>query len=184
MTVDEELSLLEDSLRRLKVEYDIYFGGGTPRPPYDSQWRVESLIKKYSDNSKLTFAQRFRFNGLTQKFAVYHDMWRQKVKHREEGREEPWRRREQAAAASDQPAAFRVQWRDPEKETDKVDKLFEALVEAKKKCGENAESLSLDGFKRFVKQKTDQLKRDFGCQNVEYAVEVENGQVRLKAKGS
>jgi hypothetical protein len=28
MTVDEELSLLENSIRQLKIEYDVYFGGG------------------------------------------------------------------------------------------------------------------------------------------------------------
>ena len=189
MTVDEELSILEDSIRKLKIEFDVYFSGGKPRPPYDAQWRVESVLKKYSDNSKLSFAQRFRFNGLAAKYALYSDMWRQKVKLKEEGREEPRKRREAPAAApaaepAAKPAGFRVQWKDPEQETEKVDKLFQALVEAKKKVGENTDSLSLDGFKRFVKQKTDQLKKDLGAQNVEYAVEVENGQVRLKAKGS
>ena len=42
----------------------------------------------------------------------------------------------------------------------------------------------IEGFKRFVKQKTEQLKKDMRCENVEYVVEVENGQVRLKAKGT
>jgi hypothetical protein len=34
-----------------------------------------------------------------------------------------------------------------------------------------------------VLQKTEQLKRDFKCEQVEYVVEVEQGQVKLKAKG-
>ena len=54
---------------------------------------------------------------------------------------------------------------------------------AKKQAGEATDALPLESFKRFVKQKTDQLKKDFGCHTVEYVVEVENGQVRLKAKG-
>ncbi len=49
MTVDEESSLLEETVRRLKIEYDVYFGGGSKKPPADTEWRVQSIIKKYSD---------------------------------------------------------------------------------------------------------------------------------------
>ena len=65
-----------------------------------------------------------------------------------------------------------------------MDQLYQALLEAKKKVGDNPDALNMDGFKRFVKAKTEQLKKDLRCQNVEYVVEVENGQVRLKAKGT
>jgi len=79
--------------------------------------------------------------------------------------------------------SFRIEWRDPASEPEKVDKLFAALVEAKKQCGENIENVGADAFKKFVSQKTAQLKRDFNCEQVEYVVEVEQGQVKLKAKG-
>lgn len=180
MTVEEELSVLEDSIRRLKIEYDIFFNGGKDRPPNDLQWKVESLIKKYSDATRLSFAQRFRFNALVQRFAVHNDMWRQKLKVREEGRDPRRREQRQPQAPS---AAFKVEWHDPEQEQDKVEKLFQALVDAKKQVGEATEALPMDSFRRFVKQKTEQLKKEFGCKTVEYVVEVENGQVRLKAKG-
>ena len=88
MTVDEELTLLEDGIRRLKIEYDVYFNGGSPRPPTDTQWRVESVLKKYSDSSRMTFAQRFRYNGLAQRYSMFADLWRQRVKSREERSEE------------------------------------------------------------------------------------------------
>lgn len=180
MTIDEELSQLEDSIRKLKIEFDVYFNGGSPRPPNDLQWRVESIIKRMGDGSRISFGQRFRLNALTQRYAVFNDMWRQKVKAREEGRDPRYRQPE----ASKRPPGFAVQWRDPEQEPAKVQQLFEALVEAKKKAGESTEALPIESFRRFVKQKTEQLKKDFGCQTVEYVVEVENGQVRLKARGS
>ena len=44
-------------------------------------------------------------------------------------------------------------------------------------------NVAADAFKKFVSQKTEQLKRELRCEQVEYSVEVENGQVRLKAKG-
>jgi len=178
MTIEEELTQLDDLLRKLKIEYDIFFNGGRDRPPVDMQWRVEGIVKRFGE-TKLSFAQRFRFNALTQRYAVYNDMWRQKVKRREEGREAP--RREERPAANQ---SFRVQWNDPDRETEKVDQLFQALVKARERAGEQGNAVPLESFRRFVKQKTDQLKKDFGCQSVEYVVEVENGQVRLKAKGA
>ena len=179
MTVDEELTQLEESLRRLKIEFDIYFNSGSQRPPNDTQWRVESLIKKFSDSTKLTFAQRFRYNAIAQRYAVFNDLWRQRVKAREEGPRMTAAGLRQMAPKS---AAFRVEWRDPIAEADKVDKLFAALVEAKKQCGESLDNLPADAFKKFVLQKTAQLKRDFKCDQVQYVVEVEEGQVKLKAK--
>ena len=71
MTVDEEFNKLEDDLRRLKIEYEVYFNGGAPRPPHDTLFRVENTIKRYSsDQSKLNFGQRFRFTNLAQKYAI------------------------------------------------------------------------------------------------------------------
>ena len=42
LTVEDYLARLEEDIRRLKIEYDVYFSGGTKRPPYDTKMRVES----------------------------------------------------------------------------------------------------------------------------------------------
>jgi hypothetical protein len=180
MTLDEELSKLEDNLRRLKIEFDIYLNGGSKRPPVDSQWRVETMIKRLQDEPLMNSGQRFRFNGLAHRYGLFSELWRQRVRAKEEG---PRRTLAEVRAEQRQPKAFRVDWRDPAKEPEKVDQLFAAFVEAKRKCGENVDQSGSEAFKRFVQQKTEQLKRDFKCEQVEYVVEVEQGQVRLKAKG-
>jgi hypothetical protein len=66
-------------------------------------------------------------------------------------------------------------------ERDKVEKLYHALTDAKKKAGESV-SGSMDSFSSFVQKKTDQIRKQYGCESVEYTVEVQEGQVRLKAK--
>ena len=48
-TIDEQLVRLEDDIRRLKVEFDIYFNGSAKRPPYDTKGRVETIIKRLAD---------------------------------------------------------------------------------------------------------------------------------------
>src|SRR5579864_2414508 len=83
-TVDEELGQIEKDIRRLKIEYEQYFGGGRPRPPSDTQWRLETMMKRYNDRgAEMSFAQRFRFNNLAQTYAKYVDMWRKKTQQKE-----------------------------------------------------------------------------------------------------
>ena len=40
MTTDEELNLLDSQLRRLKIEYEIFFSNPTKKPPSDVEWKV------------------------------------------------------------------------------------------------------------------------------------------------
>ena len=190
MATDEEIDKLEDNIRRLKIEYEAYFNGGQPRPPNDTQWRVENTLKKLADGvSRLSFAQRFRYTSLQQRYGMYSELWRRRLKDREEGPKRTSmdvRREREREAVRDRvmaPRAFRVNWSDPSAEPMKVDELFSAFVSAKKQCGEDAGNVAVDAFKKFVTQKTAQLKKELSCEQVEYSVEVENGQVRLKAKG-
>lgn len=194
MTVDEELDQLDSNLRRLKIEYEVYFSGGSKRPPSDTEWRVLNLLRKFSDGSRMNFSQRFRYNSIAQRYAVFSDLWRQKLKIKEEGYRRPQdailsiqglrpvqeeTKNEQAA----QPKGFSMQCSDVEQEPENVKKLFQAFVAAKKSAGEKVtDTASLDSFRSFVKQKTQQIRKDYGCQSVEYTVEVQDGQVRLKAK--
>jgi hypothetical protein len=195
VTVDEELNMLEESVRRLKIEYDVYFGGGSKKPPTDTEWRVSSLIKKYSDGRSMSFAQRFRYNTITQRYALFSDLWRQKLKIKEEGYRRPQdavlgiaglRTEEATAAAAELETGlkpFSVACSDVDQDHERVQQLFQAMVAAKEKAGDaNAASASFDSFKAFVKKKTEQIRKDYGCHAVEYSVEMENGQVRLKAK--
>jgi len=202
VTVDEEISLLEETVRRLKIEYDVYFGGGSKKPPADTEWRVQSIIKKFSDGHKMNFPQRFKYNSIVQRYALFSDLWRQKMKIKEEGYRRPQDavlgiqglridEAQAAAEALEQGAArpeagekpFSTHCSDADADHDKVQQLFNAMTEARKKAGDaGAGSANFDSFKAFVKKKTEQIRKDYGCHAVEYSVEMEGGQVRLKAK--
>lgn len=212
MTIDEELSLLEDQVRKLKVEYDIYFGGGTKKPPTEIEWKVKSLLKKYSDGGRMSFGQRFRYTTVQQRYALFNALWQQKLVIKEEGYRRPQdavlgiqgmrtdqqheaerslRHQHASSAASDSAAGavgaasadqpFKVAFAGANAEGKDVESLYQALVAAKQQTGEKS-SATLDSFKKFVQQKTTQLRKEHGCQAVEYSVEMQNGQVKLKAK--
>jgi len=204
VTIDEEMTLLETQLRRLKIEYEIYFSNPNKKPPTDVEWKVLSLLRKFSDGGRMNISHRFRYNELAQRYAIYSDLWRKKARIREEGyrrpqdallsvqgvrpeAHEPERRvfgvsqAALAAVATAENSPVKVECSDARTEKDQVAKLYQALTEAKKKAGENA-SGNLDSFSSFVQKKTDQIRKQYGCPSVEFTVEMENGQVRLKAK--
>ena len=210
MTIDEELTLLESQLRRLKIEYECYFSNPTKKPPTDIEWKVLSLLRKFSDGGRMSFQQRFRYNEMAQRYAIYSDLWRKKARIREEGYRRPQdallsvqgvrpsgehepqhhpvygvTRAGAAAMGATEHAAnegpLTIQCSDGRTEHDQVEKLYNALTDAKKKAGESV-SGNLDSFTSFVQKKTDQIRKQHGCQSVEYTVEMQDGQVRLKAK--
>jgi hypothetical protein len=200
-TIDEELGALERDIRQLKIEYDQYFGGGRKRPPNEIEWRIDLVVKKYGERSgDMKIGQRFRFNNLTQTYAKYKDIFRKKLRQKEEGTVQRHfgaaakaieAERAQRAADSAQahaattvgeaPAAFRIVCSHPEQEAEKVDRLFQAFVEAKKSAGEKVDKLSHAGFAEFVRKKTKDLQKQNTSADVEYVVETIAGQVKLKA---
>ena len=181
MTVDEDFNKLEDDIRRLKIEYEVFFNGGSPRPPHDTLFRVETMIKRYSgDQSKLNFGQRYRFSSLLQKYAVNAQLWRRKLQEKEEGRSLTGVQRRAALWPLDD-GIVRVVCSDPDAETDKVRQLLEAMLEARKKVGESASGLDPAAFHKFIKAKTKQVKETLGCSKVQFSVSVEGGKVKFKA---
>jgi hypothetical protein len=199
VTIDEELNHLDSLLRRLKIEYEVYFNNPAKRPPADMEWKVLALLRKNSDGGRMNFTQRFRYNEMAQRYAIYSDLWRKKMRIREEGYRRPQdallsvqgvreAEHEQkhhpvygVSAAAAQARAFSMAFTDATKQTEEVERLYNALVAAKKKSGE-AVTGNLDSFSSFVKKKTDQIRKQYGCQAVEYSVELQDGEVKLKAK--
>ena len=212
MTTDEELNLLDQQLRRLKIEYEIFFSNPTKRPPTDVEWKVLSLIRKFSDGARMSFSQRFKYNEMAQRYAIHSDLWRKKMRIREEGYRRPQdallsvqgvrvseehetkhhpvyglSRHAQTAGAEtpgggqggDQP--FSVQCSGAAAEREQVESLYKALTEAKRKSGEKV-SGDLDSFAAFVQKKTSEIRKQHHCDTVVYSVEMQDGQVKLKAR--
>jgi biotin operon repressor len=203
VTIDEELNLLDQQLRRLKIEYEIFFNNPTKRPPTDIEWKVLSLLRKYSDGGRISFAQRFRYNEMAQRYAIQSDLWRKKMRIREEGYRRPQDamlsvqgvRADEAretkhppvyglsrnAEVADADLPFTVQCSDAAVEKDKVESLYRALSQAKQESGEKV-SGSLDSFAAFVHKKTQEIRKEYGCDAVVYSVEIKDGHAKLTAK--
>jgi len=183
-TIDEDLAQIEKDIRQLKIEYDQFFGGGRKKPPTDIEWRIDLLVKRYNERGgEMKPHQRFRFN--------------KRMKQKEEGtiqrhfgaaakaieatRAKEHAKVEAVATAAGDAKAFRMICSHPESEPEKVEKLYEAFLQAKQLAGEHTGKLSRSSFNQFVLKKTKELQEQKNCKDVEYVVETVEGQVKLKA---
>ena len=79
--IDQQLNRLEDDIRKLKIDFDIFFNGANKgRPPLEARARLESYIKRVADNRNLNYAQRYYFNTLVSRFTSYRELWRRTLK--------------------------------------------------------------------------------------------------------
>lgn len=176
--LDLELDKLEQEMRRLKVEYDIYFNGGTLRPPNDTRGRVETAIKRIYDSRSITFTQRFRYNSLVARYNVMRELWRRQTQGREESGRPPTAEAQAAARVQ----AVIIRCKNPEREPEKVSELYDHLIAARRACGERLGNLSLDLFTKFMRSRADQIKSRLGSEAVDFLVTVDNGHVKFTAR--
>ncbi len=179
---DEQLMRLEEDIRRLKIEFDVYFNGAAKRPPYDTKGRVETHLKRLGDDRTLSFAQRYRYNSLVARYTAFRDLWRRIMQGREEGRDPVSTARSAAKGESSQPfTKTTLVCADAHKDLETVKVLYSALIEAKSKCGEPTDDFSFPRFHRLLASRADSLKQKLNCDRVSFSIEVENGHVSFKA---
>ena len=180
MTVDEELVRLEDSLRRLKVEYEVYFNGNSKRPPRDTLFRVESAVKKFSNEaSEMTIGQRFKFNQLVQRYAVQSDLWRRRLREKEEGRERLLASKDEASAAAIG-IPLEMVLSDPEAESGKIGRVVEAVMAAERNAPEPSRVIDPLNIADTLLERIRQVKEATGAEAVRISVKMLEGKVALE----
>ena len=176
---------LEATLKQLEAEYNMYFAGRLPKPPWETRSRVEAMIKQYDRGHIQNYGDRFRFNTLQTRFHVFLDLWDKSLRAREEGRPgafgaKPKEPRSEARRAEDKVmhvAAFK----DPLKEMDKLHDLYNSLSEARKEIGEAA--VPFHKFADLVKTQVTKLTSD-GHTEVAFRVAVKDGKVNFTARAT
>jgi hypothetical protein len=195
---DEDLSRLEADIRKLKIEYEQFFGGGKSRPPSDTEWRIEQVIKRYGDRgAEMSYNQRFRFGNLSQTFAKYKEIFHKRLRKREEGTVDRHygaaaraiqaeraraRKDKPAPSAPPEPSSFAVRCSDPASEPRKVEQIYKAFRQALEQSGKPVDKLSPKAFEEFLRHKVEQLRKQKGGEEVEVVVSVEGGKAVLKAR--
>lgn len=184
-TIQRDLQKLAADLKQLEAEYNMFFSGRLPRPPWETRGRVEALIKRWDRGVIETSVDRFRFQTLQARFAAFVDLWDRGLRAREEGRPGPFaaaHRREDKKAPPelDTRVVYVTSFRDPMREMDKVHSLYESLMDARRSAGE--EVVPFHRFAALVKDQVTKL-RSTGTPEVAFRVAVTGGKVNLTVRG-
>jgi len=182
--IDRELHVLEADLKRLEAEYNMFFAGRLPRPPWETRGRVEALVKRLDRMHLQNYGDRFRFSTLQGRYATFVDLWDRGLRAREEGRPGPFafqhtRQAEQPAKPGDR--ILRVTtFSDPVRELEKLRELYHSLAEARTEAGQD--QIPFHRFAELVKTQVAQMKEK-GSGEVAFRVAVKDGKVAFTARG-
>jgi hypothetical protein len=181
---EREIQVLEAELKRLEAEYNMFFAGRLPRPPWETRTRVAGLFKKFDriQNTITNYAVKFRFQTLQSRFTAQLDLWDRGLRSREEGRAggpfaQP-KTIERHKPARDRVVAVTT-LSDPLHEMDKVQELYRNLVEARKEAGQ--EGLPFNKFADLIQKQVGSL-RDQGNREVAFRVALKDGKVAFTAR--
>lgn len=185
---DEDLEFLEDGIRRLKIEYDIYLNGHRKKPPEDLRLRVEKIVRKLAEVSDMSFGQRFRYNTLIARYYVYKDKFRRTMMEKEAG----LREREEKAAKSTSaqapaptettPPGMRVSIADAEIDEQKVRKLYDYVQSLRGTSANQPANISYQQFASYIAKQTQSIRGKYGCNSVEFNISVEEKAIRFTAR--
>jgi hypothetical protein len=180
--LEADLTRLEVELKQLEAEYNMYFSGRLPKPPWETRARVAAIVQQIDRSYIQNTGDRFRFQTLQSRYASFIDLWDRALRAREEGRSGPF-----AAPKKSEPEKKRPEdrvmhvasFRDPVRELDKLTELYESLSEARRASGEDP--VPFHKFAEVVKGQVQKLK-DAGNAEVAFRVAVKDGKVNFTAR--
>ena len=182
-SVERDLQRLETELRRLEAEYNMFFAGRLPKPPWETRSRVAAIVKQFDRAHIQNTGDRFRFTTLQSRYAAFIDLWDRGLRAREEGRSGPFvhkRKEEKVEPKKAEDRVLRVAaFKNPVQEQDKLHDLYDSLVEARRSIGEDA--LPFHKFADLVKTQVKKL-RESGSPEVAFRVAVKDGKVNFTAR--
>ena len=182
------MAYLEAELRRLEAEFNMFFAGRLPRPPWETKTKVATLVKKHDQSYIRNTADRFRFETLQNRFYKYIELVDRQMTNRELGRPVFGTRKEQPPPPTPEPSAkpaAAAAARDDErvvrfdksaKGEERIKELYETLSAARKKAGEAP--LPFDRVAALVKAQVDK----FGGDGADFRIAMKDGKVSLTVK--
>ena len=181
--VERDLQQLEVNLKRLEAEYNMFFSGRLPKPPWETRKLVADMVTKYDRGYIANYGDRFRFTTLQSRFAAFVDLWDRALGAKEEGRSSPLVHQRKDLPERPRKPEDRIvlvaSFKNVQKEQEKLHDLYDSLLEARKEVGQ--EGIPFHKFAEIVKGQVKKL-RDDGNAEVAFRVAVKDGKVAFTAR--
>lgn len=180
MPDEEELRVLDQKLKQLKLDYDRYFLGSRPREPVLLRGEVEKLVAMYSNQAIRNSALRFRFSSLCSRYQAQRRQWCEVLRQIEQGTYVRHRfkaalhERGRSVDTDEAPAPA------PPAEPAGLG-LFEEYRAARERCGQETRNLTPAALERVISEQREALRARFGDAELLFRVVVEDGRAKIKA---
>ncbi|MEO6212592.1 MAG: MXAN_5187 C-terminal domain-containing protein [Vicinamibacterales bacterium] len=184
--IARDLNQLTSDLKQLEAEYNMFFAGRLPRPPWETRARVDALLKRWDRGRIETSVDRFSFQSIQSRFSAFAALWDRGQRAREEGRPGPFVRptprdvKDQKEQLATSGILHVTAFSDPMKEMDKLQTLYDTLMDARRERGD--EAVPFHKFAALIKNQVAQF-REGGSAEVAFRVAVKDGKVSFTARG-
>ena len=182
--VQKDLLTLAAGLKQLEAEYNMFFSGRLPRPPWETRNRVAALVKKWDRGYIQAAVDRFQFDTLQRRYQTFVDLWDRGLRSREEGRAGPFAlppaKEIKKEKAPDQKIVHVTSFQDPMREMDKLHTLYDSLMDARREAGDDV--VPFHRFAALVKDQVTKVKSS-GAPEVAFRVAMIDGKVNFTVRG-
>ena len=185
--INNQLTALEADLKRLEAEYNMYFSGRLPRPPWETRARVEATVKRLDRLHIANYGIRFRFTTIQTRLSRFIDLWDRALRAREEGRAGPLSHLQKKSEEQEAAPPARVEdkivrvstFSNPSKEHLKVRELYNSFIEARKAAGQDR--VDYEKFEQLVSSQVKAIQSK-GAGQVAFRVAIQDGKVAFTAR--
>lgn len=192
MTTEEMIDTFEESLKRLKALYDLFFSGARKLPPSEDRRRLDALVHEVAKLRIRDNGIRFRFNTLLGRYNQYKELWGRLMREREEGPVDFRKRRAMMSGASPEKSPKTAEPRVTSPQADSYVKvnsgnssaamveLFQQIAKANAELGKAA--IPLEQVTAMVQKQMELLGSRYQTNTFGFRVDTSEGKVKLKAK--
>ena len=179
-TIETALARLENSIRRLKIQYDMFFNGALPRQPFELRSQLNRIIRRYENVHIQKYQHRFHFNTLVGRYNTLSELWAKPLRVREEGDRRPTQVERPKVRGEQLVARCRISGAsaDPEQ----VRRLYDKFVEAHRREGLGDLTIPFEKFTKGIDAQARRLRKNSGCAEIELRLVVKDQKVQLKAR--
>ncbi len=189
---------LQELIRQVRREYDFWFNGVSPKPPFELRNKLDSHVRLLRNRLPKRTADQFKIAVVLQQYQSLAELWDKSSRNSETGKLTPWmaqsrrtlldeieRANEQRQEEAKKPerSTYLARITKPEEDVDEMRKVFNSYVAAKGKVGEDTSGADFDKFRAALVKQTKAIIDSGKASAVSYRVEIQDGKVAIKAKG-
>ncbi len=176
----EDIEALDAKVSRLKVEYEQYFARTLKREPVKLRDEIDRTILRYTNQRITNTALKFRFQNIVSKYNAFKQYWNRVLKAMEDGTYH--RASEVSPIRSESVKESRPVPPDRSREEDRIERLYKEFIEARKRCREPVEGISVEALKKTVENQKKRLETKYGAKELDFRVYIKDGKAKIAIK--